>query len=169
MFPPREVAEYLLSVVGLYAIDSFFYFDQREMRRMLAIHYSGAPRKMNSSFVCLALSAFAFGMQWAHLDGRANEPVNKATDAADALAAKAQGLIPGILIAPSSGAVSACLILSLYLLTTVSTDSAYSYMGIALRIGIAGNMHKESSLSEFTPCQVESRHRLWWTIYSLER
>lgn len=132
-------------------------------------HYSNTPRKNDPSFVCLALSTFAFGMQWAYLDDRASEHVNKATDASDAFAAKAQALIPGVLIAPSSDAVTACLLLCLYLLTTVSTDSAYSYLGIALRIAISGNMHRESLLSEFTACEAESRHRLFWTIYSLER
>ncbi|ETN41805.1 uncharacterized protein HMPREF1541_03742 [Cyphellophora europaea CBS 101466] len=169
IFPPSEVAQYLISIVFDYAIDSFFYVNQREMRRMLEVHYSSAQKRGDASFACLALSAFAMGMQWAHLDDRATEPPEQATEAADAFATRAQSLVPAILIAPSSDAVSAALLLSLCLLTTVSADAAYTYMGIALRVAIASNMHKETPPGEFTACQAECRHRLWWTIYSLER
>lgn len=169
IFPPEDVAQYLLSVVVNYAVDGFFYFDQQEIQQMLHRHYSRPTRKPKPGFVCLALSVFSMGMQWAHLDDKAAEPFTHAATAADVFAAKAQSLVPRLLVAPSGLVVSACLLLSLYLLTTISTDSAYSYLGTALRMSITTNMHKESSLAEYTQSQAESQHRLWWTVYSLER
>jgi hypothetical protein len=169
IFPPQEIALYLLSIVNQHATDSFFYFDQHNMHRRLVSFYARQPRRTSPAFACLALSTFALGVHWAHLDDRGIESHQHSNTAADVFAAKAQSLIPKILLFSATDTASACLVLSLYLLTTSPADSAYIYMGFALRVAIAANLHKEGSQSEFSNIECESRHRLWWTIYTLDR
>lgn len=173
-FPPRQIADFLVSVFVKHATDLFFYFDQDQMLTELDQFYKNENCSLRSdlSFVCLALATFALGSQWTTLE-RPEESVVSLNREDDDLGrvfyTHAKTLIPDVIDRSCLRSIQAPFLLGVYLMPANAIGSSYIYIGLALRKAIAFDLHLESIDESIDPTEIEIRRRLWWSIYSLER
>lgn len=173
-FPPRQIADFLVSVFVKHATDLFFYFDQDQMLTELDQFYKNenCPLRSDLSFVCLALATFALGSQWTTLE-RPEESVVSLNREDDDLGrvfyTHAKTLIPDVIDRSCLRSIQAPFLLGVYLMPANAIGSSYIYIGLALRKAIAFDLHLESIDESIDPTEIEIRRRLWWSIYSLER
>lgn len=169
-FPPQSVAEFLVNVCIKYGTDVFFYFDQTQISDELDKFYNDPSCQLRSdpSFVCLVLTIFALGSQWTSLERRGNPPTVPEGDPGQMFFQQASSLIPDILEDDSIRSIQACFILSVYLMPMNVVGTSYLYMTMALRKALSLGLHQDpGDLMEER--ERETRRRLWWSIYSLER
>jgi len=81
----------------------------------------------------------------------------------------ARSLISDVICIPSVEAVQACFIMSVYLLPAHAYDMSYLYMELALEKAVALDLHQSKSDRGVSVETAEIRHRIWWSVYSLER
>ncbi|KAJ5832765.1 fungal-specific transcription factor domain-containing protein [Penicillium riverlandense] len=173
-FPPRPVANFLLSVFIKHATDAFFYFDQSQFLAEIDQLYtdSNSHLRCDPSFVCLAMAAFALGSQWTPLErpeGLDTDLHRENVDLGRVFYCHARTLIPDIIDKPSLWSIQAPMVLSVYLLPASAIGSSYVYMGLALRKALAFDLHQDIDDPTTDEREKEVRRRLWWSIYSLER
>jgi hypothetical protein len=46
---------------------------------------------------------------------------------------------------------------------------AYTYLGLAIKMAIQNGMHRKYKGVELDAWTVETRNRLWWTAFTVER
>ncbi|KAH7023884.1 fungal-specific transcription factor domain-containing protein [Ilyonectria destructans] len=173
-FPPRQVAEFLLSVCIKHGTDTFFYFDQAQFSADIDQFYTdpNSHLRSDSSFVCLAMAAFALGSQWTLLerpDGPAPGPRPDDGDPGRVFYSQAKTLIPDVIDRPCLRSIQASFVLGVYLMPASAIGSSYVYMGLALRKALAFDLHQNTDDQTLDEHEREVRRRLWWSIYSLER
>lgn len=169
-FPPWPVAQFLVHICIKHGADVFFYFDQTQISNELDQFYNdtSSPLRSDPSFVCLLLAIFALGSQWTFLERRGNPPSVPEGDPGRMFFQQASSLIPDILEDDSIRSIQACFILSVYLMPMNAVGTSYLYMSMALKKALSLGLHQnpDDLLEER---ERETRRRLWWSIYSLER
>lgn len=173
-FPPRPVADFLLSVCINHGTDAFFYFDQGQFLREIDQFYSDpqSPLRSDCSFVCLAMTAFALGSQWTTLEKPEGTSAGLRLDDGDPgrlFHNHARTLMPDVLERQCLRSIQAPFVMGVYLLPASSIGSSYVYMGIALRKALAMDLHQNTDDPNIDEREREVRRRMWWTIYALER
>ncbi|GAB1740482.1 hypothetical protein NU219Hw_g5585t1 [Hortaea werneckii] len=173
-FPPWTIAQFLVNVCIEHGTDCFFYFDQPRFLADLfeLYHRKDSHHNQDASFVCLALGVFALGSQWTALSkppNCASVPIPEDQDPGRLFYDAAQTLTGDVLQSSSLTSVQAAFVLSVYLLPASAFSAAFVYMGLALRKAMALELHREASDPATSAVDRESRRRLWWAIYSLER
>ncbi|KAJ0311274.1 hypothetical protein COL516b_001980 [Colletotrichum fioriniae] len=175
-FPPRGVADFLVSVCIAYGTDIFFYLDQSHFMTELDQLYNDeqSPLREDAGFVCLVLAAFALGSQWTELArpedlSSTASTENRSVDPGRIFYNQARILISDLLDRPCIKSVQATFILGVYLMPASAISASYVYMGLALRKALAIGLHQEPDDPSLTEDEKETRRRLWWSIYSLER
>lgn len=173
-FPPRQVADFLVSVCINHGTDAFFYFDQGRFLAELDEFYTNpsSPLRSDNSFVCLALATFALGSQWTTLVRPDSSSTGMRLDEGDPgrmFHNHAKTLIPDITDRPCLRSIQAPFIMGVYLLPASAIGSSYVYMGLALRKALAFDLHLNTDDPSIDEREREVRRRLWWAIYSLER
>lgn len=173
-FPPRIEAEVLVSAFFSYAEANCYYLDETAFRGQLSRFYdNGLTWSIaDSKFICLTLTIFSMGSQFAYLVEPAL-PVDSEALAGVFPGTKffqyAQSLIPRILGSPSLEGVLSCLLLGLYALPVYNTGTCYTYLGLALRISVYLGLHRKPELPFLSPTLMEIRNRIFWTTYTIER
>ncbi|KAF4461584.1 hypothetical protein FALBO_11620 [Fusarium albosuccineum] len=173
-FPPRSVADFLLSVCIKHGIDIFFYFDQAQITEELDQFYTNpvSPLRSDPSFVCLVLAILALGSHWTPLERPSNssQPLNtEESDPGRVFFRQAKLLIPDIIERSCLKSIQACFLLGVYLMPLNAVGSSYIYMGMALRKALAFDLHQNPDDQVLDERERQIRCRLWWSIYSLER
>ncbi|KAF2013937.1 hypothetical protein BU24DRAFT_483775 [Aaosphaeria arxii CBS 175.79] len=173
-FPPRPIADFLLSVCNEHGTDAFFYFDQAQMIKDIENFYTSEDSHLRQDvgFVCLAHAAFALGSQWATLvrpQSSHPNPLDNDGDPGRIFYHQARSLIPEIIELNVIRAVQASYLIGVYLLPASAIGSSYIYLGLALRKALALDLHLKSEDIVADATEREIRCRLWWAIYSLER
>lgn len=175
-FPPRPVADFLLSVCIEHGTDSFYYFDQVRFLAEIDQFYTDPNSRLryDISFICLAYAAFALGSQWTALarpDGRKPPPIlQEDNDPGRIFYYQARALVPDVIDLPCLRAVQATFVLGVYLLPASSIGSAYLYLGLSLRKALAMDLHLNADeVGIMDDEEKEVRRRIWWAVYSLER
>ncbi|KAK9783718.1 putative Transcription factor domain-containing protein [Seiridium cardinale] len=173
-FPPRPVADFLLSVCINHGTDSFFYFNQAQLLAEVNEFYTNSASRLRSdcSFVCLAHAAFALGSQWTTMarPGKSSTPlILDDSDPGRIFYNQARSLIPDVIDMPCLRAVQAPFVMGVYLLPASAIGSSYIYLGLALRKALALDLHLTSDEMSVGQEEKEIRRRVWWSIYSLER
>ncbi|KAK1635734.1 thiamine repressible genes regulatory protein thi1 [Colletotrichum phormii] len=175
-FPPRGVADFLVSVCIAYGTDIFSYLDQSHFMAELDQLYNNeqSPLREDTGFVCLVLAVFALGSQWTAL--ARPEDLSNATSTEDQnfdpgriFYNQARILISDLIDRPCIKSVQATFILGVYLMPASAISASYVYMGLALRKALAIGLHQEPDDPSLSDDEKETRRRLWWSIYSLER
>jgi hypothetical protein len=172
-FPPKSVADFLSTCCYELASDSFFYFDQEDFKSKLDELYSDEASCLrgNSLFLCLVLMVFALGSQFAHL--KKGEPLSRQKEGwhnpGFYFYRLARNLLPRATFEASLDAVQVCLITAVYLLPEHAYDTGYLYLSHALRIAVSIDMHRQRSDAQTCSRDVEIRHRLWWSVFCLDR
>ncbi|KAK1511218.1 Zn(2)-Cys(6) binuclear cluster domain containing transcription factor [Colletotrichum costaricense] len=175
-FPPRGVADFLVSVCIAYGTDIFFYLDQSHFMAELDQLYNDEQSTLreDAGFVCLVLAVFALGSQWTALArpedlSSAASTEDRSVDPGRIFYNQARILISDLLDRPCIKSVQATFILGVYLMPASAISASYVYMGLALRKALAIGLHQEPDDPSLTEDEKETRRRLWWSIYSLER
>lgn len=175
-FPPKNVADFILSVCIQRGTDSFYYFNQLQFTADLDDFYAHPDSRLRTDvpFVCLALAVFALGSQWTTM-ARPEDPGNVLSslpggaDPGRIFYSRVRGLIGDILDRPCVRSVQAIFVLGVYLMPASANGASYIYMGQALRKALALGLHQEADEGSLGEDDKEVRRRLWWSIYSLER
>ncbi|OQE27065.1 hypothetical protein PENFLA_c006G05819 [Penicillium flavigenum] len=173
-FPPRPIADFLLSVFIKHATDTFFYFDQDQILSEIDQFYNHttSPLRSDLSFVCLVMATFALGSQWTPLERPDESAVSLHRDNDDlgqVFYTHAKTLIPDLIDRPCLRSIQAPFLLGVYLMPASAIGSSYVYMGLALRKALAFDLHLNPEDQAVDDREREVRCRLWWSIYSLER
>lgn len=176
-FPSRAGAEVLMASFFSYAEANWYYFDESSFRKQLFELYDSdlSPTYPSLKFICLALTVFAMGSQFVHLYHADNSIALEAMTVVQAgipgtrYFQHAQKLVPQIIASPSLEGLLSCLLLALYVLPIHSTETCYTYLGLALRIAISLGLHRKSTNSALSPSLSELHNRVFWTTYSIER
>ncbi|KAI9041792.1 putative amino-acid permease [Aspergillus affinis] len=84
---------------------------------------------------------------------------------------RAMSLLPDTpyLFSDALTAVETLCAISLYLQCADSRNSAYVYIGSALRMAVTFGLHRERPTNDWSPEATERCHRIWWTVYVLDR
>ncbi|KAJ5246353.1 hypothetical protein N7468_001336 [Penicillium chermesinum] len=172
--PPRQVADFLISVFINHGTDSFFYLDQNQFLSELDQYYTNpaSPLRWDAGFVCLAMASFALGSQWTPLERPETSSVSHLKENLDVgrhFYRHAKALVPDIIEKPCIRSIQAVFVLGVYLMPASAIGSSYVYMGLALRKALAADLHVQSEDIELGEVEREVRRRLVWSIYSLER
>ncbi|KAF4994289.1 hypothetical protein FGRMN_5874 [Fusarium graminum] len=169
--PPRAVAHFLLSVCIKHGADVFFYFDQAQIISELDQFYAGpsCPLRSDPSFVCLVLATFALGSNWTHLERPESSTDMDERDAGVMFFQQASSLMPDIADDNGLRSIQACFVLSVYLMPLKDMGSSCIYLSMALRKALAFGLHQNPQDGSLEARELETRRRLWWSIYSLER
>ncbi|PCH09497.1 Transcription factor [Penicillium occitanis (nom. inval.)] len=176
-FPPRPVADFLVSVCIKHGTDNFFYFDQAAFMSDIDQFYndSRSPLRHDTRFVCMALAAFALGSQWTTLEKPSESQGGVIIqpdygDPGKIFYSHAKTLVPDIIDRPNLVTVQTIFLLGVYLMPASAISSSYVYLGLALRTALTINLHMDNSDdATLSSTEKEVRRRLWWSIYSLER
>ncbi|CAI7611861.1 unnamed protein product [Penicillium glandicola] len=173
-FPPRPIADFLLSVFIKHATDTFFYFDQDQLLSEIDQFYTDttSPLRSDLSFVCLVMATFALGSQWTPLERPDEFAVSLHRDNDDlgqVFYTHAKTLIPDLIDRSCLRSIQAPFLLGVYLMPASAIGSSYVYMGLALRKALAFDLHLNPEDQAVDDREREVRCRLWWSIYSLER
>ncbi|KAE8378638.1 fungal-specific transcription factor domain-containing protein [Aspergillus bertholletiae] len=173
-FPPHAIASFLLSVLIKHATDIFFYVDQGEFALEIHQFYTDpiSPLRSDSSFVCLAMAAFALASQWTTLEKPEGYQPNVGLERSDRgkiFFDHARTLMPDIIERPCLRSVQAPFVLGVYLMPGSAIGSSYVYLGLAIRKALALDLHQDVDDQIMNEREIEVRRRLWWSLYSLER
>jgi hypothetical protein len=192
--PPRAVANFLLQVYFRHAQVNCFYVEESWLRKKLEFVYE-APGHVNSedsAWVCSVLMVLAIGTQFAHMaagppedslsdselegpdtrDGHktpGSGPADTDSDVGVTFYQMASKLIPDIITMASMESVQACLLLAHYALPLDTHGLAYTYLGLGIKMAIQNGMHRRYAGNDLDTWTIETRNRLWWTAYTVER
>ncbi|RDW68537.1 hypothetical protein BP5796_09194 [Coleophoma crateriformis] len=190
-FPPKEIAEFLVSTFFDYAVDSFFYFHQPWFMHEFHQFYDteAVPRRgrgLDVRFISIALLVFAVGSQFAQFKSSPSTSTlpttfiqSQQTSPGLNFYKHARRLFPDIVARYSLEAVQVSLLAAIFELPSSARDLAYFSLGMALRIAVANGFHRDMGGVEGRDGngnedgrkreQREIRCRLWWSVWSLER
>lgn len=125
--------------------------------------------------VAILLTVFAIGIQYAHLESSGQSaPDTPSTKVSEdeigtAFYQQAIRLLPEIIEISSLESVQACLLFGYYALPVDASGLGFIYLNLTIRLGMQNGMHRKCEGGAFSPNMVETRNRLWWTAYVLER
>jgi hypothetical protein len=140
------------------------------MDLMYEKHLRLSPK--DAGTISAVLMVFAIGTQYAHLESAGQKDRdNDARD--DEISARfyrhATKLLPDVIHLGSLESVQACLLFGLYALPLDASGLAYVYLNLALKIAMQNGMHRKLSGNNFSATVIETRNRVWWTVYCLEK
>lgn len=183
VFPPAEVANFLLDIFFKFAQTNYSYTDEQSLRNSLYRIYldSTTIGSEDASWLCTLLMVFAIGSQFAHLSSKQVSENNVQTDSSsfgyfkspDDEAAltfyhAAITLIPDAITLASVDSVQAFVLLGVYTLPIDAAGMSFTYLGIAIKIAVQNGMHR-AYRNSLDPRTAELRNRIWWTVYTLEK
>lgn len=181
--PPRYVADFLVQIFFKYAQTNNFYVEEDWLRDKLNVCYTN-PSSLSSDdagAVCSILMVLAVGTQFAHMespkpvnclppDSVANQDHHFSEDEVGLTFYQfASKLLPDIIATASVRSVQACLLIGTYLLPLDTSGLCYTYFGLALKLAIQNGMHRRYHGEGLSPRMVETRNRVFWTAYTIEK
>lgn len=186
-FPPQPVADFLINIFFDYAQTNYSYVDEQNLRDRLRNFYLDQDpiKTRDSPWVCTTLMVFAIATQFAHLSSSQHDDSRPGTEDPELedLAAlspddnaalkfyhAAKTLVPDVIVLASIESVQAFLLLGVYTLPIDPDRLSYTYIGVALRLGISNAMHRNlRTPTGLDARSVEIRNRIWWTAFTLEQ
>lgn len=119
----------------------------------------------DSEFLVLAHMVFAT----ASLTGRTHDPAVQDRVPGVQHFNLAHKYIPQIISEGSFTGIQILLLMTVYILSTESTEASYKYASLALRSSIILQLHVQNSSDDLPPEMREVRRRIFWTAYIIER
>ncbi|RDW92696.1 transcription factor domain-containing protein [Aspergillus mulundensis] len=169
--PPRHIADFLIKVFFKHA-ETYYVIDKNWLVEKVDALYNDPGRFGNkgASVVSVILTVFAIATQYAYLDS----PGQKSTEfSEDALGTmfyqQAIRLLPEIIEASSLESVQACLLFAIYALPLDASGLGYIYITLTNRLGMQNGMHRKYTGTGLSAAMIETRNRVWWTAYTIER
>ncbi|KAH7201351.1 fungal-specific transcription factor [Fusarium oxysporum] len=176
-FPPANISNFLVTVFFKFAESYLFFIEESWVFEKLDLLYKspqGLSQAGSEVTVSILLTVLAIGTQYAHLE-HTNGSENTSTSGLleEEIGAmfyqQAIRLLPEIIEISSLESVQACLLFGYYSLPIDASGLGFIYVNLATRLGIQNGMHRKCSNSAFNASVIETRNRVWWTTYVLER
>ncbi|PYH98147.1 fungal-specific transcription factor [Aspergillus ellipticus CBS 707.79] len=176
-FPPRPIAGFLVKTFLKYAATHWFLVDEAWLLQRVHLLYTdpGSLGDKAAAVASILLCVLAIGTQYAHLESPrerlpAHPPAAFAEeDVGVRFYEQSLRLLPEIIELACLESVQACLLLGFYALPVDASGLGYIYVNLAVRLAMQNGMHRKCHRAAFHPVMTETRHRVWWTAYSLER
>ncbi|EED23989.1 fungal specific transcription factor, putative [Talaromyces stipitatus ATCC 10500] len=176
--PPRQVADFLISIFFTYAETHHFYVEKAWLLRKVDALYTYPWQfgMKDVAVISIILTILAIGTQYAYLDSPGRKTAESNTGSVfseDELGAlfyrEAIRFLPEIIESSSLESVQACLLFAAYSLPIDAGGLGYIYINITIRLAMQNGMHRKYTGDELGAAMVETRNRVWWTTYVLER
>jgi hypothetical protein len=176
--PPRHIADFLVCVFFKYAETHYFYVEKTWLLGKVNVLYANNSEfgMKDAATVSIVLTIFAIGTQYAYLDCSGhNEARNSSAPkfSEDELGTmfyrEAVRLLPEIIESSSLESVQACLLFAAYSLPLDAAGLGYIYINLAIRLAMQNGMHRKCADDALSAALIETRNRVWWTAYTLER
>ncbi|KAL2802182.1 fungal-specific transcription factor domain-containing protein [Aspergillus granulosus] len=173
--PPRPIAVFLISMFFKYSEGNVFYMEESWLQERLDRCYNQSTDYSLSDipWVCSVFAVLAIGTQVAHMEDQsaATEDLNLCSEDSVGLSLYhiACRLVPDVILVASYESVQAFLLLALYALPLSTGGLSYSYLGIAVKMAIQNGMHRKYTGEECGSKIIETRNRVFWSAYSLDR
>lgn len=176
-FPPRPITGFLVKTFLRYAATHWFLVDEDWLLERVHRLYTD-PASLGDKAAAVSsilLSVLAIGTQYAHLESSRDQASHDPTapfseeDVGVRFYEQSIRLLPEIIELSCLESVQACLLLGFYALPVDASGLGYIYVNLAVRLAMQNGMHRKCHRDAFTPVMTETRNRVWWTVYSLER
>ncbi|KAE8137784.1 fungal-specific transcription factor domain-containing protein [Aspergillus pseudotamarii] len=173
--PPRQIARFLANIFFKYAETHYFFVRKRWFLDNLDVLYHDPSSfgKKGAAVISILLTIFAIGTQYAYLDSPSRDTAKDGDFSEDDIGAtfyqSAVRLLPEIIESSCLESVQACLLFGFYSLPIDASGLGYVYINLAVRLAMQNGMHRKCTSDAFNPDMIETRNRVWWTAYSLER
>ncbi|KAK7968612.1 hypothetical protein PG988_007685 [Apiospora saccharicola] len=166
----------LAHVFFTHATSFYFFLDQKWVISTLDSLYQNSPSRHDSKNVvpaCAVTMVLAVGAQYAHLEspGRA-DLANTGyweLEIGSTFYRHVARLLAEMIHSGSIISVQVCLLLGLYCLPLDASGLGYIYLNLAMKLAIQNGMHRRPVSAVPDALKEETRCRLWWTVYCLER
>lgn len=173
ILPPRPVASFLAHVFFTHATSFYFFLDQKWVISTLDTLYQ-SPSRHDSKYVvpaCAVTMVLAVGAQYAHLESpdRDQANTNWELEIGSTFYRHVARLLAEMIHSGSIISVQVCLLLGLYYLPLDASGLGYIYLNLAMKLAIQNGMHRKPVSAVPDALKEETRCRLWWTVYCLER
>ncbi|KAH7118353.1 putative PrnA-like fungal-specific transcription factor [Dactylonectria macrodidyma] len=179
ILPPKGIAIFLAQVYFEFAQTNSFFVEDTWVYDKLKLLYEhpGNVTSSAAAWVCSVVMVLAVGTQFAHM-GSGELAVRTPAADGDPPTGKESGtmlyqtattLLPDIITVASLESVQACLLLAHYTMPLDTHGLAYTYLGLGIKMAIQNGMHRKYTGVELDPWTIETRNRLWWTAYTVER
>ncbi|KAH6980711.1 fungal-specific transcription factor domain-containing protein [Ilyonectria sp. MPI-CAGE-AT-0026] len=166
--PSRDYAIYLLNTVKFHVCQTYHLFDEPSFMQAFSNLYSEGPQPLNPKNRLWYVQYFiimAFGKALLMRgSSRANPYGSEYLSRAMELLPDVNGLYEDPIIS-----VEICCGLSLYLQSVDHRNSAYVYLGLALRIALTQGFHRDLVSESDGPGDTTRYQSAWWTLYILDR
>lgn len=181
--PPRSIAEFLINCFYTHAEANYCFVERNWLKTKLDLVYDSpsALTRRDVGIVCLIFGLLAIGTQYAYLEVLADgtngflgsqeiAPGSFSEDAVGILFyQQASRLLSDVITVSSLECVQACLLMGIYTLPIDASGLAYIYLSLALKLAIQNGMHRKYSGADLDATTCETRNRIWWTIYTIEK
>lgn len=181
--PPRYVATYLVSAFFKHAETNYFYVERGWLMGKLKMAYENAQSlsRRDVGTVCMLFIILAIGTQYAYLDSQHECNGDSSHDPStgpgpfseDSVGImfyqQACRLVPDVITIASLESVQACLLIGLYTLPLDASGLSYIYLNLAIKLAIQNGMHRKYTGEGLDPVVRETRNRVWWTAYTIEK
>ncbi|RSL88386.1 hypothetical protein BHE90_000045 [Fusarium euwallaceae] len=165
--PSFDYAIYLTNTVKFHITQTYHLFEESNFNRILNAIYSSEPPSISSHrleyiqySVVMALGKALLGRAGSNAQPPGNEYFLQAIKMFPDITGLCQDPILSVEI---------CCGLALYLQSIDHRNSAYLYLGLALRVSLSQGLHRDLTGGYLDPTE-ETRHRsAWWTLYILDR
>lgn len=126
----------------------------------------------------IIFATLAIGTQFAYLESLVEGTENPTEKGAGAFSEDAVGilfyqqacrLLPDVITVSSLESVQAVLLLGIYTLPVDASGLAYIYLNLALKLAIQNGMHRKYPVENRDVRIVETRNRVWWSVYTIEK
>ncbi|KAK2608861.1 hypothetical protein QQS21_002574 [Conoideocrella luteorostrata] len=182
--PPRSIAEFLINCFFTHAEANYCFVERRWLNNKLDLVYDrpSSVTRRNVGVVCTIFGLLAIGTQYAYLEtlahgtagrfGNDRDPMS-GTFSEDAIGVvfyqQASQLLSDVITVSSLECVQACLLMGIYTLPIDASGLSYVYLNLALKLAIQNGMHRNYSGSGLDAATCETKNRVWWTIYTIEK
>ncbi|KAK4639569.1 hypothetical protein QC761_709450 [Podospora bellae-mahoneyi] len=167
------IASYFTNTCGIVEV-----FDRKQFMQSVEACYRDPP-SANNYFLCHLFLVLALGLLFAaptpgsREEHVINKQLSARPDRAELYFRSARTMCD-----PGAGfedadfwSVQALSLMTLYMLTIPKRNTAYAYLGMAVRSAYALGLHREETLRDviFTPGEMKVRRNLWKTLFILDR
>ncbi|KLO78717.1 fungal specific transcription factor [Fusarium fujikuroi] len=176
-FPPANISHFLVTVFFKFAESYLFFIEESWVFEKLDLLYKspqGLSHAGSEVTISILLTVLAIGTQYAHLEHTDGSDTTSTSGLLEEeigamFYQQAIRLLPEIIEISSLESVQACLLFGYYSLPIDASGLGFIYINLATRLGIQNGMHRKCSNNAFNASVIETRNRVWWTTFVLER
>lgn len=182
LLPPRPIADFLVHSFFKHAVVNYFFVERDWLKYNLELAFKDpqAVSRRGVGVVCIIFAVLAIGTQFAYLESLGDHtngsregepPPDKFSEDSVGMVFYQQAcrLLPDVITISSLESVQACLLLGMYTLPVDASGLSYIYLNLAIKLAIQNGMHRKYSGEGLEAHIRETRNRVWWTAYTIEK